>query len=150
MLSPGAAAIGGIGGTTLLDGIGGALVRGGGLQAASEPPELTTGMLVVFGIVLAALVLFVWEPIPIDVTAIAVLVALVALGEWTELTLEEGLSGFSSTATIAVLAMFVLSEGIRRTGLVSVIGHAIADRWGTVRSDSSSRCSGWPGEAQAS
>jgi di/tricarboxylate transporter len=130
MLSPGAAAIGGIGGTTLLDGIGGALVRGGGLQAASEPPELTTGMLVVFGIVLAALVLFVWEPIPIDVTAIAVLVALVALGEWTELTLEEGLSGFSSTATIAVLAMFVLSEGIRRTGLVSVIGHAIADRWG--------------------
>jgi len=100
------------------------------LQAAAEPPELTTGMLVVFGIVAAALVLFVWEPIPIDVTAIAVLVALVALGDWTKLTIEEGLSGFSSPATIAVLAMFVLSEGIRRTGLVSVIGHEIADRYG--------------------
>ncbi|AGN01697.1 arsenite transport protein [Salinarchaeum sp. Harcht-Bsk1] len=100
------------------------------LQAAAEPPALTTGMLVVFGIVLAALVLFVWEPVPIDVTAIAVLVALVALGDWTELTIEEGLSGFSSPATIAVLAMFILSEGIRRTGLVSVIGREIADRYG--------------------
>jgi len=117
-------------GSTLLDGVGGTLSRAGALQATAEPPELTTGMLVVFGIVFVALVLFVWEPIPIDVTAIGVLVALVAFGDWTELTLQEGLSGFSSPATIAVLAMFVLSEGIRRTGLVSVIGHAIADRYG--------------------
>ncbi|MFB6310070.1 MAG: SLC13 family permease [Salinirussus sp.] len=98
---------------------------------ATAAPPLTTGMVVVFGIVAAALLLFILEPIPIDVTAIGVVVALVALGEWTGISVTEGLSGFSSTATITVLAMFVLSEGIRRTGLISVVGQAIAERWGS-------------------
>ena len=100
------------------------------LQTAVEPPPLTTEMLLVFAIVAAALVLFVWEPIPIDVTAIAVMAALIALGDRIGLTVAEGLSGFASQATITVLAMFVLSEGVRRTGVISVLGKAIADRWG--------------------
>lgn len=83
------------------------------LQTA-EPSSLTTGMAVVFGIVAVALVLFVWEPVPIDITAIGVMVVLVALEPWTEVNLARGLSGFSSSATVAVLAMFILSEGIRR------------------------------------
>jgi di/tricarboxylate transporter len=68
--------------------------------------------------------------VSIDITAIGVMVALIALGDWTGLSVADGLSGFSSTATITVLAMFVLSEGVRRTGLVSVVGKRIADRWG--------------------
>jgi di/tricarboxylate transporter len=100
------------------------------LQAAPEPPPLTTEMLVVFGIIAVALVLFIWEPVPIDVTAIGVMVALIALGPWTGLDVQDGLMGFSSTATITVLAMFVLSEGIRRTGLISVLGKEIAERYG--------------------
>ena len=100
------------------------------LQAAVEPPPLTTEMLVVFGIVAVALVLFVWEPIPIDVTAIAVMATLLALGERLGLTVADALSGFSSPATVTVLAMFVLSEGVRRTGVISVLGKAIADRYG--------------------
>jgi di/tricarboxylate transporter len=100
------------------------------LQAAAEPPPLTAEMLLVFGIIAVALVLFVWEPVPIDVTAIGVMVALIALGPWTGLDVADGLAGFSSPATITVLAMFVLSEGIRRTGLISVIGKRIAERYG--------------------
>jgi len=100
------------------------------LQTAAETPPLSDGMLVVFGIIAVALILFVWEPVPIDVTAIAVMVALIALQPWTEVTLEDGLAGFSSPATVAVLAMFVLSEGVRRTGVISVVGKAIADRYG--------------------
>jgi di/tricarboxylate transporter len=38
------------------------------------------------------------------------------------LTVEEGLSGFSNQATITIGAMFVLSEGIRRTGALNSIG----------------------------
>jgi di/tricarboxylate transporter len=91
---------------------------------------LTTGMLVVFGVILAALVLFVTEPVPIDITAVGVLVALVVLEPWTGVTPTDGLSGFASTATVTVLAMFVLSEGIRRTGVVNRIGKAIAERFG--------------------
>jgi len=96
----------------------------------ATPPALSADMLVVFAIIAVALVLFVWEPVPIDVTAIGVMVALIVLEPWTGVDLAQGLSGFSSSATIAVLGMFVLSEGIRRTGLISVIGSEIADRYG--------------------
>ena len=101
----------------------------GGTQT-TQPPPVSTEMLVVFAIIAVALVLFVWEPVPIDVTAIGVMVALIAFEPWTGVSLVEGLSGFSSTATITVLAMFVLSEGIRRTGVISAIGEKIAVRYG--------------------
>ncbi|MFW6448138.1 MAG: SLC13 family permease [Halobacteriota archaeon] len=87
-------------------------------------------MLVVLAIVAVALVLFVLEPIPLDVTALAVLVVLVALEPWTGVDLATGLSGFSSPATVTVLAMFVLSEGIRRTGVIALVGRAISERFG--------------------
>lgn len=92
--------------------------------------SLTFGMLVVFVIIFVALVLFVLEPVPIDITAIGVMVALIVLGEFTQVTVGEGLAGFSSTATITVLAMFVLSEGVRQTGVIALIGEAIAERYG--------------------
>jgi di/tricarboxylate transporter len=37
----------------------------------------------------------------------------------------EALSGFSSPATVTVLAMFILSEGVRRTGVVRLIGRKL-------------------------
>ncbi len=98
--------------------------------ASTTPTTPTVDMLVVFAIILVALVLFVWEPVPIDITAIGVLVALVVLEPWTQVSPTDGVSGFASSATITVLAMFVLSEGIRRTGVVSLIGNEIAERFG--------------------
>ncbi|MFW5968983.1 MAG: SLC13 family permease, partial [Persicimonas sp.] len=59
-----------------------------------------------------------WEPVPIDVTAMLVLVLLAILGPWTTVTPEQAVSGFSNPATLTVLAMLVLSEGVRRTGFV--------------------------------
>ncbi len=91
---------------------------------------LTTEMLVVFAVILVALALFVAEPVPIDITAIGVLVSLVVLEPWTGVTPADGVSGFASSATVTVLAMFVLSEGIRRTGVVNIIGREIAERFG--------------------
>ncbi len=88
-------------------------------------PPVTTGMAVVFAIIVVALVLFVLEPVPIDIVAVGLIVALVVFEPWTQIGPAEGLSGFSSTATITVLAMFVLSEGIRRTGVVKLIGDRI-------------------------
>lgn len=91
-----------------------------------QTPELTTGILVVFGLVGLALVLFITEVIRIDVTAILLMVLVVALGPWTGVDAEAGLSGFSSQATIAVLAMFILSEGVRRTGILQRLGRLIS------------------------
>ena len=83
---------------------------------------MTTGMLVVLGIIALAIALFVWEPIPVDMTAMAVLVSLVILQPWTGISPTEAVSGFSNPATITVLAMLILSEGVRRSGVVQQLG----------------------------
>jgi len=83
-------------------------------------------MVVVGLVVLGAVVLFVTEWLPVDVTAIAIMVTLVVLQPWTGISPTEGISGFSSPATITVLAMLILSAGIGRTGLVQILGRRIA------------------------
>ncbi|WP_158058956.1 SLC13 family permease [Halorussus halophilus] len=83
-------------------------------------------MLVVFAIILVALVLFATEPVPIDITAIGIMVSLMVLEPWTQVTPAQGVSGFASTATVTVLAMFVLSYGVQRTGAVQILGQKIA------------------------
>ncbi len=88
--------------------------------------ELTTGMLVVVAIIVAALVLFATEPVPIDITAIGVMVALMVLEPWTQISPAEGVSGLANTATVTVLAMFILSDGVRRTGIIQLLGQRIA------------------------
>ena len=83
---------------------------------------VTTEMVVVLGVVALALVLFVTEALPVDVTAILSAVLLVVLEPWTGITPVEGISGFSSPATITVLAMLILSAGLGRTGVVQTLG----------------------------
>jgi di/tricarboxylate transporter len=103
---------------------------------------ISPGVLVVFAVIILALVLFVTEPVPVDVTAIGVMVALMLaqpVSEWFvaanllaepivffEEYPDDALSGFASTATLTVLAMFILSEGVQRTGVVQMVGAKIA------------------------
>ncbi len=87
-------------------------------QGVTTQPELTTDILVVLGVVALALVLFLTERLPIDVTAILLIVVLVVLEPWTGVDPSTGVSGFSNDATITVLAMLILSGGVARTGLV--------------------------------
>ncbi|ELY93754.1 SLC13 family permease [Natrialba taiwanensis] len=87
---------------------------------------MTIDMVVVFLIILGAIILFVTEWLPIDVTAIAIMVTLIILEPWTQITPAEGISGFSSSATITVLAMLILSAGISQTGIVQIIGRKIS------------------------
>jgi len=89
---------------------------------AGEP---TIGMLVVFGIIGGARTLFVTDRVPVDVTALCVIVALMVLEPWTQIAPEDGIAGFANPATITVLAMFALSEGVRRTGFVQWMGDKV-------------------------
>jgi di/tricarboxylate transporter len=82
------------------------------------PFVITPGIAIVLAIIVVALVLFVWEPFPVDVTAIGIMVSLIVLGRWTGISPEEGVSGFSNSATLTILAMMILSEGVRRTGII--------------------------------
>lgn len=69
--------------------------------------------------------LFVTDHITYDVTAVLVMVSLLISGI---LTPQEGLSGFSNPATITVAAMFILSDGIRRTGILNTAGDFFSER----------------------
>ena len=94
----------------------------------------------VFVVIAAALYLFASEKLPLDITAILILITLLVIpllghSQWlldrgVDLqsafpTVSEGLSGLSSTATVTVLAMFILSAGIQRSGLIHVLGKKI-------------------------
>lgn len=96
------------------------------MQSASGIPSITTGMLVVFAITVLAFGLFASEIVPVDVTALIVMFTLMVLGPWTQISVEEGLSGFSNPATITVLAMFILSAGVSRTGAIQRLGARMA------------------------
>jgi len=98
---------------------------------------MTIEIALVFLIVACALYLFASERLSPDITALVILVTVVALpllfhSQWlvergVDLraafpTVSEGLSGLSNRATVTVLCMFILSAGIQRSGLIHVLG----------------------------
>jgi di/tricarboxylate transporter len=85
-----------------------------------SPIPLTVGVLIL------ALMSFIAAWLPVDITAISITVVLMILGLVTP---DEGISGFSNSATITVMAMFILSDGIQRTGVISIVRDFLMD-WG--------------------
>ncbi len=76
--------------------------------------------IVIVLIVLAlAIYLFVTEKLRVDVIALLVMSILLVSGI---ITPSQGLAGFSNTATVTVAAMFILSQGLFKTGAVNFIG----------------------------
>ncbi|PSB21085.1 SLC13 family permease [filamentous cyanobacterium CCP2] len=73
-------------------------------------------------VVVIALICFIGEWLPVDITAIAVMIGLMLL---ELVTPEEGISGFSNSATITVMAMFILSAGIARTGAIQMVSNLL-------------------------
>jgi di/tricarboxylate transporter len=76
-------------------------------------------ILFVFALLVIALFLFSSEFVSFDIAAIIIMSLLLITGI---LTPAEGLAGFSNPATITVAAMFILSEGLRRTGILNHVG----------------------------
>jgi di/tricarboxylate transporter len=79
---------------------------------------MPTPIILTLTVLVVALVAFVAEWLPVDLTALSVAIVLILLGLVTP---EEGIAGFSNSATVTVMAMFVLSAGITRTGVIQVI-----------------------------
>lgn len=80
--------------------------------------------LLVFALLALAVVLFVWDRVPFDIAALLILASLLLTGLVTP---REGLAGFSNAATVTIGAMFVLSEGLRRTGALSRLSDLFAE-----------------------
>lgn len=69
-------------------------------------------------ILATALTSFIFEFLPVDTTAIGIAILLILC---QLVTPEEGISGFSNSATITVMAMFILSAGVTRTGGLQIV-----------------------------
>jgi di/tricarboxylate transporter len=78
--------------------------------------------ILVLAVVAAAMAFFITGKLRVDVIALGVLVALIGLGL---IKANQSLYGFASPATATVAAMFVLSAGLVRTGLVEWLARHI-------------------------
>ena len=83
---------------------------------------MTLEIALVFAILATALVLFITEWIRMDLTAILVLCALAMTGLVTP---TEAVSGFSNAAVITIWAMFILGEGMTRSGIADILGRSV-------------------------
>ncbi len=83
---------------------------------------MTFEIALVLGILAVSLVLFISEVIRMDLVALLVLGTLAITGLVDS---NEAFAGFSNSAVITVWAMFILSEGLTRTGIADIIGRQV-------------------------
>ncbi|NOX68748.1 MAG: SLC13 family permease [Gammaproteobacteria bacterium] len=83
---------------------------------------MTFEIALVLGILAVSLILFISEIIRMDLVALLVLGTLAVTGLVDS---NEAFAGFSNGAVITVWAMFILSEGLTRTGIANVIGQQV-------------------------
>ena len=80
-----------------------------------------------------ALVLFALDFLRIDVVALILLLLLTVPGRWIPglLTPEQALSGFGSETIMVLIALFILTAGVVKTGVVERLGLRLAALGGT-------------------
>ena len=83
---------------------------------------MTTDIAIVLGILAVSLILFISEVIRMDLVALLVLGSLAITGLVGP---DDALAGFSNSAVVTVWAMFILSEGLTRTGIADIIGRQV-------------------------
>ncbi|MCC5794740.1 MAG: SLC13 family permease [Chromatiales bacterium] len=83
---------------------------------------MTFEIALVLAILLIAMALFISEILRADLVALLVLVTLAITGLVTP---ESAISGFSNPAVVTIWAMYILSEGLTRTGIGNIIGRQV-------------------------
>lgn len=73
-------------------------------------------IILMFAVLLTTVVLFAFEIFPVDKIAFFIIVSLALLGL---ITPEEAISGFSNSATIAVLALMILAIAMEENGVIN-------------------------------
>lgn len=90
---------------------------GSGIAGLFRETDMTPQIGWVLIIILAAGVLFTFDWVPADVTALGILVLLVLLGLLPD---EEAFSGFGSETVLMIFGLFVLTAALLRTGVVDI------------------------------
>jgi len=85
---------------------------------------------IVSGVLVITLILLITEKFPVDVTAIGIICTLMLTGILEPL---ESVQGFANPAVITVGAMFLVSQGMMRTGVVGVIAEKLMEYFNNRR-----------------
>src|SRR4051812_3058740 len=80
---------------------------------------------ITFLVLAAAVVVFVWDRLPVGIVAIGVALSLWATGV---LGYEETFAGFGDPAVIFIASLFVISEGLDATGVTAWAGQELIAR----------------------
>jgi len=91
---------------------------------------MTLGAVLLVVFLLAALASFFFELLPVDVTALCLLTALLLSGI---VPVETAFAGFSNPGVLTIGGLFVLSHSLMRTGLLEVLGDRLSRRFATRR-----------------
>jgi di/tricarboxylate transporter len=86
-----------------------------------------SGLVVVLGLLAAAIVMFAINRPRLDAVALIMLVALPLTGV---LTMQEALAGFSDPNIVLIAALFVIGEGLVRTGVAQGLGDWLTTKAG--------------------
>jgi di/tricarboxylate transporter len=89
---------------------------------------MNTDLLIVLGLLVAAIVMFVSDKPRMDVVALIMIVALPATGI---ITMNEALAGFADGNVVLIAALFVIGEGLVRTGVARRLGDWLYARAGS-------------------
>lgn len=92
---------------------------------------MDTSIALVLAILVATVILLVFEVVRIDVVAI---LCMLALGWAGILQPQEVLSGFSSNAVISMMGVMILGRGIAQTGVMERFSQIVVEKAGTSRS----------------
>jgi len=92
---------------------------------------MDSAIIIVLTILIATVIMLVFEVVRIDVVAI---ICMLALGWTGVLSPQETLSGFSSNAVIAMIAVMILGQGIARTGIMDRFSRAVLAKVGAKES----------------
>ena len=76
----------------------------------------------IFAIIAAVIVLFIWDRLPVIAVCVGCALSLWATGI---LTLQESLAGFGDPATIFVASLFVVSAALEKTGITAWTGQVL-------------------------
>jgi len=84
--------------------------------------------LITVAVLIAAIGLFIWDRLSVDIVALMVLIALLGAGIITE---SEALAGFANRTVISIGALFIVGGAVFQTGLADVIANRILKIAGT-------------------
>jgi di/tricarboxylate transporter len=100
-------------------------------DSGSEGIRITAQMGIVMGVLVLAIILFIFEFVRVDVVGIIMMVILPILGVVTP---KEAISGLSSNAVVSIIAVIIIGAGLDKTGVMNVLARKILQIAGKAES----------------